>query len=547
MGLRGPGSIRRKTAAAPKKPRRRPEPWKKRGLSRLDRVIAFLEDLPITKGILAGTKLKLREGQREFLAKVYGEGSSARIAVDSEPRGQGKTGLTAGLALCHMIGPESEPRGEVYAASVDRTMSGKLFAEMEAIILARPDFAERVNVKRHEKRMEVLSGDGAGSTFEALSSDARKGHGLAPSLWIYDELAQCDDFELLDNLETGMGKRVRSLGLIISTQAESDDHRLSVMIDEGLAGVDPTIVVHLLAAPANADPFDEAVLRAVNPALGTYLNEKDVLADMRKARWLPAFEPRYRNRRLNQRVDANQDARIVPVGVWEACGAAVDRAALRGRSCWGGLDLSGKHDLTALVLVFPDDDGACDVLPLFWTPEGALATRKHSEANRFKEWIAAGHLIATSGPTIRSGYVAEELAKLAAEFNVEAIAFDRWRIDDLKQDLADIGAKITLQPRGQGFKDQGPDIEVLAECALTGRLRHGGHPVLRAAMSNAITVSDPAGNLKIDKDRSHGRASVRVDGAVALAMALGAAQRTPPKKRSVYASRGVMAVDLSAA
>lgn len=535
---------RKALQAGATKPARRREPWKKRGLTRLARVIAFLEDLPVTKGLLAGKKMRLREGQREFLAKVYGN-STARIAIDSEPRGQGKTGLVAGLALCHMFGPESEPRGEVYAASVDRTMSGKLFAEMEAILFARPDFAARVNIKRHEKRMEVLSGDGAGSTFEALSSDARKGHGLAPSLWIYDELAQVDDFELLDNLETGMGKRARSLGLIISTQAESDEHRLSIMIDEGLAGVDPTIVVHLLAAPVDADPFDEATLRAVNPALGTYLNEADVLADMRKAQWLPAFEPRYRNRRLNQRVDANQDNRIVPVSVWEACAGAIDREALRGRRCYGGLDLSGKHDLTALVLVFPDGD-AFHVLPIFWTPEGQLKARKQSEANRFKEWIAAGHLVAVPGPTIRSGYIAAELANLAAEFDIEAIAYDRWRIDDLKQDLADIGAKIELQPRGQGFKDQGPDIEVLAEYALTGRLRHGGHPVLRAAMSNAVTVSDPAGNLKIDKG-SATRGPVRVDGAVALAMALGLASRTPPKKRSVYASRGVLAVDLTAA
>ncbi|MBN8607044.1 MAG: terminase family protein [Caulobacterales bacterium] len=538
---------RKKVAAGDKKPRRRRDPWKKRGLSRLQRVVAFLEDLPVTKGLLAGRKVRLLPDQTEFLEKVYGDGSRARIAIDSKPRGNGKTGLTAGLALCHMIGPEAEPRGEVYAASVDRTMSGKLFAEMEAIIFARTDFAERINIKRHEKRMEVLSGDGAGSTFEALSSDARKGHGLAPSLWIYDELAQVDDFELLDNLETGMGKRARSLGLIISTQAESDEHRLSILIDEGLAGIDPTIVVQLLAAPPDADPFGEATLRAVNPALGVYLNEDDLLADLRKAQWLPAFEARYRNRRLNQRVDANQDNRIVPASVWDACSGAVDRAALAGRRCYGGLDLSGKHDLTALVLVFPDEGGGFDVLPMFWTPAGQLATRKASEAKRFKEWIGAGHLISVPGPTIRSGYVAEALAALASEFDVQGVAYDRWRIDDLKGDLADIGVTVELQPRGQGFKDMGPDIETLAEYAMTEKLRHGGHPVLRAAMSGAITVSDPAGNLKVDKDRSAGRASVRVDGAVALAMALGLANRTPPKKQSVYASRGVLAVDLNAA
>lgn len=547
MGLRGPGSMARKRAAAEAAAKPRRLPWKRKGLNRLQRVIAFLEWLPITKGMNAGRKMRLLPDQKDFLAKVYGEGSQARIAIDSKPRGNGKTGLVAGLALCHLLGPESEPRGEIYAASVDRTMSGKLFSEIEAIIFAVPEFAGSTNVKRHEKRIEVLDGDGAGSTFEAMSSDARKGHGLAPSLFIYDELAQVDDFELLDNLETGLGKRNRSLGLIISTQAESDDHRLSIMIDEGLAGIDPSLVVQLLAAPADADPFDEAVLRSVNPALGTYLNEKDILADLRKAQWLPAFEPRYRNRRLNQRVDANQENRIVPVGVWDACNAPVDREALRGRACFGGLDLSGKHDLTALVLAFPDDEGMVDLLPIFWTPQGQLASRKQSEANRFKEWIAAGHMTAVPGPVIRSGFIAAELARLETEFDIQAIAYDRWRIDDLKLDLADIGCKVALEPRGQGFKDSGPDIEVLAEMALTARLRHGAHPVLRAAMSNAITVSDPAGNLKVDKDKSNGRGPVRIDGAVALAMALGLAGRTPPKRKSVYQTRGLLTVDVNAA
>jgi phage terminase large subunit-like protein len=125
------------------------------------------------------------------------------------------------------------------------------------------------------------------------------------------------------------------------------------MIDDGLSGADPTIVVHLLAAPPDADPFDEKILRAVNPALDLYLNSNDVLADMRKAQRIPAFEPRYRNRRLNQRIDSNAEHRIVTAPIWRQGNTPVDREALKGRTCFGGPDLSGKHDLTALILVFP--------------------------------------------------------------------------------------------------------------------------------------------------------------------------------------------------
>jgi phage terminase large subunit-like protein len=183
-------------------------------------------------------------------------------------------------------------------------------------------------------------------------------------------------------------------------------------------------------------------------------------------------------------------------------------------------------------------------LPFFWTPEGQLEARQARERDNFKLWISGGHMMAVPGPTIRTGWVATEIGRLGAEFDIRAIAYDRWRIDDLKQDLQDADCSVPLEGRGQGFKDAGPDIEILAERALTGRLRHGGHPVLRAAMSNAITVSDPAGNLKIDKDKSNGRGPVRVDGAVALAMALGLASRSPPKRESIYRTRGILTVDL---
>ena len=527
MGLRGPGAKRlvAARAALPDKPRK--EPWRKKGLSRAERVIAFVQSLPVTKGKLAGTKMKLLPGQRRFIEEVYGP-RRIRIAVKSEPRGNGKTGLLAPLCACHLVGPEAEPRGEVYAAAIDRQQSGLMFNELEAILLAVPEFAVRVNIQRFHKRVEVQSGDGAGSIFEALSSDARRGHGLAPSLWVYDELAQAKDRELLDNLITAMGKRKRALGVVISTQAPNDEHPLSQLIDDGLSGADPSILVHLKTAPADADPFAVETLRDVNPALGVFLDEGDLVAEAERARRLPAFEPAYRNLRLNQRVGAGQDNRIVTAPVWAMGAAPVDLERLRGRRCFGGLDLSGKHDLTALVLAFEDDEPerGFDIVPFFWTPLGAMEARRPNEQDLFRQWIAQGYLQGVEGPTIRYRYVAERLAKLNVEFDLVAVGYDRWRIDDLKQELAEVGADdVPLHEVGQGFKDMAPALEYFAELALTGRLRHGGHPVLTACVANAIVVSDPAGNQKFDKDKSNKRATARIDGAVALAMALGTARR----------------------
>ena len=257
------------------------------------------------------------------------------------------------VALCHLLGPEAEPRGEVYSAAVDRQQAGLLFNEIEATIDAVPEFAARVNIIRYYKKIEVTDGVGRGSVYEALSADARRAHGFAPSFWIYDELAQAKDRTLLDNLRTAMGKRKASLGMVISTQAADDDHPLSLLIDDGLASGDPAVVVHLLAAPPDADPFDLETIRAVNPALGVFLDESDLVREAEMARRLPAFMPAFENLRLNRRIDAEAEQRIVTREVWKACGLPVDIEALRGRPCYGALDLSGKHDLTSLTLVFP--------------------------------------------------------------------------------------------------------------------------------------------------------------------------------------------------
>ena len=474
--------------------------------------------------------MKLLPDQVEFVKAVYGPVGEDRvtIAIKSEPRGNGKTGLAAGLVLCHMVGPEAEPRGQVYPAAIDRDQAGLMFNEVEAIIYAVPEFAAQTNIIRHSKKIEVIAGPGEGTVFVALSADARRAHGLAPSLWIYDELAQAKDRTLLDNLMTAMGKRKAALGIVISTQAPEDDHPLSQLIDDGLTSGDRSMVVHLTVAPDDAEPFAEATVRSVNPAIGHFLDLGDLMREAERARRIPTFEPAFRNLRLNQRIDSEADARIVTRSVWDACGGPVDLERLRGRTCYGALDLSGKHDLSSMTLVFPDDapEPVFDVLPLFWTPSDAMERRNPRERELFREWIRAGLITAIDGPVIRFRYMAAEIARLRALYDIRVIAYDEWRIDEFMVDMADEGVTdLPLEKFGQGFRSMAPAVEYLAELALTGRLRHGGHKVLQACVANAVTVSDPAGNLKFDKQKSNRAGMTRVDGAVTLAMALGTAKR----------------------
>lgn len=503
-------------------------PWELEGLSRVERIVAFLEDLPITQGSLAGTKLKIRDWQREFLEAIYAEDETGhrpvRTAVLSMARKNGKTQLVAGLGLCHLLGPEAEGRGEVYAAANDKAQAGKTFSEMVAILDEHPELDARVNVIKFSKRIEVLSGDGKGSIFQALSADASTKQGLSPSFTIYDELGTAPKRDLYEALDTAMGARDNPLLCVISTQAASDHAVMSELVDYGQkvnSGEVEDASFHLTfyGADDDDDPWEEETWHKANPALGDFRSLDDVRRQAAQAKRMPAAEQGFRNLILNQRVDAH--VRFLAKAEWDANGGAVDYAALEGRECWGGLDLSQSRDLTAFVLVFPDGSGGFDVLPRFFLPEQNIREKSELDRVPYDLWARQGFLTLIPGAVVDPTYVAEAIAEYCAIYQVQRIAYDRWRIEDLKRELDRIGAEPPLEPFGQGFRDMAPALDKMERLVAESRLRHAGNPVLTFCASNAVVEMDPAGNRKLAKNKSSGR----IDGLVALAMALAAVDR----------------------
>ena len=501
--------------------RKRKLPWEAKGLSRVEKVIAFLEFLPITKGIKLGTNLKLLPGQRRFIERVYSS-TEVRIAVRSEPRGNGKTGLVAGLALCHLLGPEAEERGESYSAAVNRQQSALMHDEMAAIIEAVDEFAAvtRVRSGGQRRHIEVTGGKGKGSKYEALSSDARRGHGLAPSWWAYDEMAQTRDRKLFDALRTAMGKRNRCLGIILSTQAEDDEHPLSQLIDDGLAGNDPSLIIDLTCAPPTADVFDHEVIRAANPALGVFLDPETLFKEADQARRMPSAESSFRNLRCNQRIAAAADMLCTP-SVWNQGDGEVDDGLFYdGRQVFGGLDLSARLDLTALVLAVEDDQQRIHIKPMAWTPEKTLLTRTQRDGAPYDAWHRQGSLNATPGLTIDYDHVLADIVGATSGMNLARIGYDKWNIIRLQSDMARLGIQLPLEGFVQGYKSYSPAIREFEVAATEGRLVHGGHPVLRWCISNTVLhheAGTPQGNRKPEKRRNYGR----IDLAVALLMAIG--------------------------
>ncbi|MEO1192385.1 MAG: terminase TerL endonuclease subunit, partial [Pseudomonadota bacterium] len=362
------------------------------------------------------------------------------------------------------------------------------------------------------------------SVFAALSADASTKQGLSPSFVVYDELGSATGRALFDALDTAMGAREDPLFLVISTQAATDAAPMSELVDYGLqvqAGAveDQSFKLFFYSAPMDADPWSEEAWRLANPALDDFLSLAEVKRQAGQAQRIPSKEAAFRNLILNQRVSA--DAQFLTVTEWMRNAAAPDLESLAGKTCYAGLDLSASRDLTALVLAFPDEDGHFDVVPFFWLPGDGLIDREHEDRMPYGTWKRQGQLLTTPGNTIDPGFVAAKLAELEGLYDIRALGYDRWRIEAFKRELDQIGSEVPLEEFGQGYKDMAPAVDLLERLVAEGRLRHGSHPILTWNIANTVVTPDPAGNRKLDKARSRGR----IDGAVALAMALSVAEK----------------------
>jgi phage terminase large subunit-like protein len=501
-------------------------PWDAPGLTRAERVVSFIESLPCTSGFLAGTKFQVRPWQRDFIEAVYRTDADGkrlvRTALLSMARGNGKTGLAACLALAHLCGPEAVTRGEVYSAANDRWQAGRIFSEMVAMVENTPWLAARVAIRRGVKELEDIGG--TKSFYAALSRESGTKHGLSPTCVIYDEYGQTGTPDLYDALQTAMGKQPDPLMLVISTQAPTDQSPLSTLIDHGLRCQngeiqDSSFHLVLYAAPMTADIYSPDTWLMANPALSDFRSYDDIVRLAHQARHMPASENAFRNLVLNQRIAAT--SQFITASAWAACGSRSSPGNSASRPCFAGLDLAASRDLTALVLVFGDDKTGYDVLPFFWLPGDDLLERGEADRVPYDLWRRQGRLLTVPGKTMDPEFVARKLAELHAQYDIKMLGYDRWRVEDLKRELGKVGTDIPLLPHGQGYKDFSHAVNELERCVVAGKLRHGGHPILQWCVLNARTTQDAAGNRKLDKSKSTGR----IDGAVALAMALSVASR----------------------
>lgn len=488
-------------------------------LTRAERNINWVERFcRVPEGRNVGKPLVVAPFMREDFEAIYDNPAGTRRAIITRGRKNAKTTESALILLLHLCGPEARANGQLYSAAQSRDQAALLFSLAAKMVRFSAELSAVVTVR--DTRKELVCPE-LGTIYRALSAEASTAFGLSPSLTVHDELGQVKGPKsiLYEALETSTAAQDEPLSVIISTQAPTDGDLLSVLIDDAKTGADPRTVIRMNSAPEDLDAFSEDAIRAANPAFDLFMNKEEVLAMAEDARRMPSRQPEYENLVLNRRVEMN--APFVSRAVWAACNAAVIES-FKGLPVFGGLDLSETSDLTCLALVAPVDE-VWHVKPTFWLPGQGLAEKARNDRVPYDVWHRGGYLATTPGATVDYEFVAEYLRGLFDELDIRKIAFDRWNWKHLKPWLSKVGFEETqlegddalFEQFGQGFQSMSPALRDLETDLLNQRIAHGGHPVLAMCAANATVQTDPAGNRKLSKMKSHGR----IDGMVALAMA----------------------------
>lgn len=477
-----------------------------------ERIISFIESYcVIPEGDHVGKPVVLAGFQKKFILAVYDNPHSTDTAILSIARKNAKTGTIAFLVIAHLVGPVARQNARIISGAMSREQAAEVYNLASKTVMISPKLTDKIKLIPSAKKLIGLA---MNTEYQAISAEGKTAHGKSPVVAILDEVGQVigPTSDFIDAITTSQGAYDDALLIYISTQSATDADLFSILIDDYEKNKPKTMVCHVYAADKDADVLDEDAWRAANPALGLFRSEKDMRKQAEKASRMPTFENTFRNLNLNQRV--SRFSPFVSADVWKENGKMPP--AMEGLVIIGGLDLSSKLDLTSAVFVQKDEFGYMNMWPYFWAPEKGLEDRANRDKVPYGVWADQGILRLTPGNSVGYEYVAADLIKIIGDCTIESLNFDRWRIDIFQKECDD-EISGALQPFGQGYKDMSPAIDIFEELLLDGKVRHGMNPILTWCASNTTIIKDPAGNRKMDKQKSIGR----IDGMVAASMAIG--------------------------
>ncbi|MCU7917085.1 MAG: phage terminase small subunit P27 family [Candidatus Thiodiazotropha sp. (ex Epidulcina cf. delphinae)] len=464
-----------------------------------------------------------------------------RQAYIETAKGSGKSPLAAGVGIFGLVA-DNESRAEIYAAATKKDQAMILFRDAVAMVDLSPELTARIHKSGSAGKEWNLAYHETSSFFRPISADDGQS-GPRPHIGLLDEIHEHKTGAVVEMIRAGTKSRLQALIFMITNSGIDrqtvcwEYHEYGRKVSAGDIE-DDSFFAFISALDDGDDPFvDESCWVKANPSLDDsipgykYLREQVV-----QARGMPSKEAIVRRLNFCQWVESSNP--LIPADVWTAAGDEIELASLRGRRCYGGLDLSSTRDLTSLVLLFEpiDEDPYWRLIPWFWLPGDGLADKADHDRVPYLKWERDEYLEALPGKAINKLAVVKRLGEIVNLFELVLLAFDRWRIEDLKMYLNQEGLDLNdkLVPFGQGYKSMSPALEEFEQRLLNGQMKHNNNPVLRWNAANAVADTDPAGSRKINKAKAIGR----VDGIVAGIMATGVSTKNE-KKESPYSERGL--------
>ena len=496
---------------------------------RVDRISRFVENLVLWEGRFAGRRFRLRPFQRDIIRGIYGPADAdgnplVQRALIWLPRGVGKTTLASALSDAHFLGPEAEAGGQVVIAATDRDTAGIAFNHSWQMIKRDPFLAERVDPLESRK---LLRHPGTGGSLQAIASESYSSYGLSCSLFLADEVHAWKPTEaqrLWNAVTDSMVKREFPLTIMISTAGYGDAGLAYDLWEESkqiASGErnDPRTFVYMRSLPNDADWEQRETWQGFHPGIQSEMVNVGYMMGLVDA---AKGDPVKTAALLQFHGNVWQQGSSNPwIDIRMYDNADDKRDDLSGRACWMGVDLSATTDLTAVAMVFPDHDAdgtrRWDVLAHFWLPADAIQRKAEIDRADYLRWAQAGWLTLTEGNVIDHRAVFDWIIAQAAIYDVREVGIDRALATWLNTQLLE--KHIPVVQFGQGFLSMAAPVREIKRSIMSGSFRHGGNPVLRMCFANVTARTDDAENEKFIK----GRATGRIDGAVAAAIGIGRA------------------------
>lgn len=505
----------------------------------------------VPDGPKAGERLRLTDHQMEKVRRIYREEDRLpRTVVLSEARKNAKTAGASFIVLLHTLGPEAKPFQQTVTAARVKDQAAITFDYCVNSIQCSATLSPVVDVRKQRKEFEVQR---IGTSYKALSRDAKAQLGKSPAVAVHDELGQVQGptDELYNNIETAMKAHPWPMSVIVSTQAPKDGDLLSLIIDDIIRNPRPTAVLFLSTAsreledgveepgvppekwqhpPDPGYPFSEDALLAANPEAGILCNLTDLRREAADAKRMPSQEAGYRNLTLNQRVDLVST--FISRPIWTACGDSRLAPPPKEKRVWLGLDLSEVGDLTALGMCWEDGPNLC-IWAEGFLPEVGLRERSRRDRVPYDVWHKQGALTVVPGNAIDEDWVAKHrVLPLWQKHTIVKAGYDRWHFRGFRKALRRAGmSEHTLEtkwePVGMGTATMTPVLKELEVRLLNRTLRHPMQPVLTMAASNVVVDGDA------EARRPSKRTSrARIDPIVAVMIALAAWLATPHRNEA---------------